>query len=349
MTLPTGTLEGELRAQPLALRTLINTQLSNITAAFQAILPSDLGWIQLAARGSSDNAARYAQALFGAQNQLTASLATPSTITLYGATPSLDGALLIAISQSGASPDIVASLVEANRQGRPTVSITNNPASRLAQEADLSIILGIGQETSVAATGTYTASCAVAAMLSMALNHVPANLDAMQSVPRIAEQTIELGFEQTKPLAHLAKYDRAFVVGRGYNYGTAFEIALKVKELAGVIAEPYSSADFLHGPIAAAGPETPVVLVAPSGLAFESVASLVPDLQKKGVPLVIVSDDDNLLGEAHTPLPLPRSVPEWLSPIVAVIPGQILAMTLAQARGLNPEEPTGLNKVTLTL
>ena len=349
MTHSSGTLERELRSQPAALQSLIETQLSGIVAAFQQVLPDDLGWIQLAARGSSDNAARYAQALFGARNQITASLATPSTITLYGGRPSLAGALLIAISQSGASPDILASLTEAHRQGRPTVSVTNNPLSPLAQAADLSIDLGIGPETSVAATGTYTASCAVAAMLSLALPEGPTDSGPLEAIPEIARKTIDLGFDQTPSMAQLARYDRAFVVGRGYNYGTAFEVALKVKELAGVIAEPYSSADFRHGPIAAAGPETPVVLVAPSGAAFDSVASLAPELHQKGVPLIVISDDDGLLAEAHTPLPLPPSIPEWLSPIVAIIPGQILALTLAQARGLDPEEPTGLNKVTLTL
>jgi glucosamine--fructose-6-phosphate aminotransferase (isomerizing) len=138
------------------------------------------------------------------------------------------------------------------------------------------------------------------------------------------------------------------VLGRGYNYATAFEIALKLKELNYLIAESYSSADFMHGPIAVVGSGFPAMVVAPSGKMFDTMRGFSLELKSRGAELLIISDREDLLAEAITPLPLPEGVPEWLSPIVAVVPGQLFALHLTLTKGLDPDQPLGLQKVTIT-
>ncbi len=138
------------------------------------------------------------------------------------------------------------------------------------------------------------------------------------------------------------------VIGRGLNYSTAFEISLKVTELTQTVAEPYSSADFLHGPIAMVYRGFPVILIAPHGSVFEDMRALVDRLIELNSELIIISNDESLLSQAHLAFPLPKSLPEWLTPMVAVLPGQLFALALARARGLDPDHPEGLKKVTET-
>jgi glucosamine--fructose-6-phosphate aminotransferase (isomerizing) len=138
------------------------------------------------------------------------------------------------------------------------------------------------------------------------------------------------------------------VVGRGVNYGTAFEVALKIRELSGLVTEAYSPADLMHGPIAAIQPGWPVAIVAPSGPARPSVEEIVPPLRSRGARLIAISDVRAVLRRANTRLPLVPGVPEWLSPLSAVVPGQVTALRLTQLRGLDLDSPAGLRKVTLT-
>jgi glucosamine--fructose-6-phosphate aminotransferase (isomerizing) len=167
-------------------------------------------------------------------------------------------------------------------------------------------------------------------------------------MPGILEQQIALSLETLPPLDEYRDAVGATVVARGVNYGTAFEIALKIRELSGLVVEAYSPADLMHGPIAAIQPGWPVVVVAPTGPARPSVEELSVPLKERGARVIAVSDVEAVLRRAHTKLPLVPRVPEWLSPMTAVIPGQVTAMRLAQLRGLDIDSPTGLRKVTLT-
>jgi glutamine---fructose-6-phosphate transaminase (isomerizing) len=139
------------------------------------------------------------------------------------------------------------------------------------------------------------------------------------------------------------------VIGRGYNYATACEVALKIKELTRIVAEPYSSADFRHGPIAMVGNGFPVLIVAPTDTVSDDIRILVDELKQLGSELLLISEDESLLNQAHLAMPLPSGLPEWLTPLVAVLPGQLFSLALAQAKGLNPDQPKGLKKVTETL
>ena len=341
-------LETELREQPAALAGLLERESDRVADVAAAFKREDVRYILIASRGSSSNAARYAQYLLGRANRVPVMFATPSLYTIYEQPPRLEGAVVVGISQSGASPDVASVLAEGRRQGRPTIALTNDPTSALAQQADALLPLDAGEERAVAATKTYLNSLGAIALLFTAIGDDATARAELQAMPEILEAQIALSFETAPPLDEYRDAVGATVVGRGVNYGTAFEIALKIRELSGLVVEAYSPADLMHGPIAAIQPDWPVIVVAPTGPARPSVEELSLPLRERRARLIAVSDVDAVLRRAHTKLPLVPRVPEWLSPLTAVIPGQLTAMRLAQLRGLDIDNPQGLHKVTLT-
>jgi glutamine---fructose-6-phosphate transaminase (isomerizing) len=316
----------------------------------------------IAARGSSDNAARYAQHVLGRMLRLPVVLATPSLHTLYDAPPRFIDAIVIGISQSGASPDVVSVVAEGARQGALTAAITNDPSSPLAAAAAHVVDLGAGEERSVAATKTYTASlAAIAALaaegdpqLSGEVARLPGALAAQlaltaHAMPPLAIQARQDGGRVSHPAAGAAVeaaagWERLTVVGRGAHYATAFEAALKVRELAGIVAEAYSPADLLHGPIATAGPGQPLLAIAPVGPTEGSMRELVAAARERGAHVAAIGHDP-ALGDPFLEL---VDVPEWLGPAVAIVPAQLLAVGLAERRGVDVDAPFGLSKITLT-
>ena len=338
--------EAELREQPAALRRLLAAESANAVGLAQELARADVRYFLIVSRGSSSNAARYAQYLLGTRNGYPVSFATPSLYTLYESPPRLEGAAAIAISQSGESPDVVAVLEEARRQGCPTLAITNDVASPLARAAEWTLPLHAGEERAVAATKTYLNSIGAVALLSAALGGD--GLDQLAQAPEWVSGQIDRSLEDASAMDAYRGAEGGVVVARGVNYGTAFEIALKIRELSGSAFEPFSAADLLHGPIAALGPGRPIVVIAPSGRAFTSLRGAIPRLRESGAPIVAITDDEALLGEADAALPLARATPEWLSPLVTVIPGQVIALRLATLRGGNVDQPPGLTKITRT-
>ncbi len=301
----------------------------------------------IAARGTSDHAAIYAQYILGARNGLLVAPAAPSLVSLYGAPPLLRRAVVLGISQSGRSPDVVSVLVESRRQGALTVAITNDPASELALAAEYVIELEAGAERAVAATKTYLAEIAVVAMLSAALAGDTASRRALDNLPSALRAALDLE-DRVAPLAESwAVENRCAVLARGFHYATAREWALKLKELAYLLADPYSAADFQHGPIALVGRGFPVLAIATAGPALEGMAELLDRLRGAGARLLVLSDTP-ALRDVGDFVPLPPT-PEWLSPLVAILPAQLFAYHLARARGLDTENPRNLSKVTLTL
>jgi glucosamine--fructose-6-phosphate aminotransferase (isomerizing) len=340
--------ETEIREQPEALARLLGKGRAAAEAAAERVRAFAPRLVVIAARGSSDNAARYAQYLLGAHNRLPVSLATPSLFTCYGAPPSLAGALVVGISQSGQSPDIVA-VVEAGRaEGALTLAITNEIRSPLALAAERVLPLLAGEERAVAATKTYTSQLCALAMLSAALEARPERWAELERLPGLVEETLSLGGAVEGTVAGLQEAGRFVVVGRGFNYATAFELALKLKETSYIVAEPYSPADLLHGPVAMIDRGFPVLLVAPSGRVLADLERLAATLAGRRAATIAISDDAGVLSRARVGLALPPNVPEWVSPMVAVVPGQLFAVALARARGLDPDRPRGLTKVTET-
>ncbi len=336
----------EIRQQPGVLGNLLDAGRPAAEALAADIKKAAPTYGLFAARGSSDNAARYAQYLLGIHNDLTAGLAVPSFFTLYGANPNMKGSLTIGVSQSGQSPDIVGVIRAAAKQGALTVAITNEPTSPLAQAASHTIQLRAGVEAAVAATKTYTASLMAIAMISAAMSGDEALWAELAQVPGYVQATIDangaIDASAFREMKHLV------VLGRGYNYSTAFETSLKIKETNYLVAEPYSVADLLHGPVAMIGEGFPVLLVAPSGKTHVDVPQVLETVAKRRARLIAISDDEAVLSKAELGLRLPAGMPEWVSPIAAVVAGQLFAGALAEANGLDPDQPRGLSKVTLT-
>lgn len=339
-------LEAEINSQPEVIAGLLDRELARVGRIAAGLPP--FHYALIAARGTSDHAATYAQYAWGAIAGYPVALATPSLHTLYQAPPRMAGALVVGISQSGQSPDIVGVVEEGRRQGRPTLAITNDAASPLAAAADHVIELHAGPERSVAATKTYTAQLAVMAMLAAAWGGRPGPADELRRLPEALAATLA-GAAGVAARAERYRYmDQCVVIGRGYNYATALELALKLKELTYVMADAYSSADFRHGPIATVAQGTPAILIMPRGAVFADMLELAGALRARGAELIVCSDAPEALALATTALPLAGALPEWLSPLGAILPGQLLALHLALARGLAPDQPRGLNKVTLT-
>ncbi len=344
----TSILYDEISEQPAVIRRLLDAEMAHITRLGAQLASYKPRFVLIAARGTSDNAARYAQYVFGVRNSLTVALAAPSLFSIYQCPPKLEGALVIGISQSGQSPDIVSVLEEAQRQGAPTIAITNDSGSPLAQAAESVIALHAGVERSIAATKTYTAQLAALALLSISISPAPQDTMALNRVPGAMEESLQAAETIRTAAERLAPHDRCVVLGRGFNYATTFELALKIKELTYTVAEPYSSADFKHGPIALVQPGFPVIVVAVGERTRGELLELAEQLRQRGAELIVLSDAPSVQPSAEPWLSIPAGLPEWLTPLVAIVPGQLLAYHLAQARGFDPDQPRTLSKVTLT-
>jgi glucosamine--fructose-6-phosphate aminotransferase (isomerizing) len=343
----TTLLEQEIASQPEVLARLLDREGERVRRMAAELPP--FNYALIAARGTSDHAATYAKYSWAGLAGYPVALATPALYTLYHTPPRMDGALVVGISQSGQSPDIVAVVEEGRRQGRPTLAITNDGGSPLAAAADHVIELHAGPERSVAATKTYTAQLAVMALLASAWSGQPGHSAALARLPDAMAATLA-GASALAERAERYRYiEQCVVIGRGYHYATALELSLKLKELTYVQANAYSSADFRHGPIATISEGLPVILIMPAGAAFDDMLGLAQDLHERGAELLIATDDPAAHPLATTLLPLAGAVDEWLSPITAIAPGQLLALYLTLAKGFDPDHPRGLRKVTRTL
>jgi glutamine---fructose-6-phosphate transaminase (isomerizing) len=341
-------LHSEIHEQPAVIQNLLDNQ-AEITRIAAEIRKLDPTYVFLAARGTSDNAGRYANYLWGAYNHLSVALAAPSLFTFYQQVPQLKGALITTVSQSGKSPDIVAVVEEGKRQGCASLAITNAPDSPLAHASDFVIDIAAGPEKAVAATKTYTAELLAMALLSVELADDSTRRAELQQLPIWAQQVLALD-EQIAQQAERFRYmEHCVVIGRGFNYATAFEWSLKIKELTYAVAQPYSSADFKHGPIAMVERGFPVFVAAPSGLVLPDMLGLLKNLRETHrVELTVISDNLEALALAQSPIQLPAGIPEWLSPIIAIIPAQLFCYHLTRARGFDTEAPRTIHKVTET-
>jgi glucosamine--fructose-6-phosphate aminotransferase (isomerizing) len=343
------TLHSEIFEQPERLASLLDHQKQTVLEIANAIQSRNVQYAFLAARGTSDNAGRYANYLWGAHNRLPLALATPSLFTYYQSPPRLNNALVVGVSQSGQSPDIVSVLEEGRRQKCLTIAITNVPDSPLARAADFVLDIQAGSEKAVAATKTYTAELMSVAMISAALSNSNERWSELASVSIWAEQTLDLDEHIARMTQRYRYMSRCVVLGRGFNYATAFEWALKLKELTYLIAEPYSTADFQHGPIAMVEGGFPVLAVAPSGRVHDTMRDMLTRLRKqRDAELVLISDDTDVLALAQSPIQLPPQIPEWLTPLVSIIPAQLFACHLTEVKGYDTEKPRNITKVTET-
>jgi glutamine---fructose-6-phosphate transaminase (isomerizing) len=300
-------------------------------------------FVLLAARGTSDHAALYAKYLLEVGLGVPAGLASPSTLTVYDARPDLRDVLLIAVSQSGSSPDLVETARRAQACGARVLAVTNTPGSELAA-VDLHVDVKAGPERAVAATKTYSAE--LLALWLVAETWRGGDVRRAEAVAVEATLHLERAGEVEALAGHLTRTDRLVVTARGYSYATAREAALKLMETTYISAHAFSGADLMHGPIAMVSRDLPVLAVAPAGAGATALAPVLASLRERAAELVVLGGEAfRALGEPGYTL---RDVDEDLSPITDIVPLQLFALESALARGLDPDRPRGLRKVTRT-
>jgi glucosamine--fructose-6-phosphate aminotransferase (isomerizing) len=343
---PGAAMEREILEQPAAWRRLI-AQPDAIHETVELIRRWDPAFILFIARGTSDHAALYGKYLAEIRCGLPAGSWSPSTTTVYGAEPRLGRCLVIAVSQSGGSPDLVQSLEAARAAGALTLAITNAPGSALAQAAELSIDVRAGEELAVAATKSYTAELLALAMLFDGLSARPAG--GFDELPEHGEAVLADPdvWGAVDRAAERFSGDRFVLTGRGYASATAHEGALKLMETCYVSASGFSGADLVHGPMAMVAAGVAGIVVASPGLGGRAMEPVLERLRGSGSSLLLIGPRDPRPSELA--VPLPPEVPEHLMPILEIVPLQRLAMTIARRRGMDPDRPRGLLKVTQTI
>jgi len=365
----------EIQEQPVALqRTLDNTKDMARRVALEA-QGRGVSMVLLAARGTSDHAALYAQYLFQYLNGIPVALATPSLYTLYGASLRLEQTLVIGISQSGESPDIVEVVAQARAAGALTVGVTNHEMSLLANTAEYTLLCHAGPERSVAATKTYTTTCLVLAMLSAFMLGGEALQESIERIPDIVTAALESEAHIAQIAARYVYARDCVVLGRAFQYSTARETALKLEETCYIVATPFSTADFRHGPAALIERGLPVIVFAPPGRTSADSLALLQWLRERGADSLVIAEEEQVLALATVPIQLTlptvmngivhrtgdvsggkdtkkataTSITELLAPFAYIVPGQLFAQHLALQKGLNPDSPRSLSKITRTL
>jgi glucosamine--fructose-6-phosphate aminotransferase (isomerizing) len=346
MTQPGALMAAEIIEQPDAWRRLLSEGREQLDTVARRIAAFDPTMVLFVARGTSDHAALYGKYLTEIVAQRPAGLVSPSTMTAYGARPSLDRVLMVGVSQSGGSPDLVQSLEVAREQGALTLAITNQPGSPLARVAELEIDVLAGKERAVAATKSYTAQLLALYLIIDRLRGGDGS--SAEALPALAEQVIT-NDTHVRELAQRYRFaSRLVTTARGYSYATAREAALKLMETSYVGAQAFSGADLLHGPLAMIDPQVPVLTVVAPGVGGEAMQQVLPRLAEVGADVFCVGSPA-AVEAASVGVALPAGVSEELSPLLEIIPFQQLALHLAVARGGDPDAPRGLKKVTETL
>ncbi len=338
----------EIYEQPQAIARAIEQEYANVARLVGELREREIRHVVIAARGTSDNAATYAKYLIEIVAGFPVSLAAPSVYTLYDAAVNLSGSLVLGISQSGQATDVVKTLSVARAAGALTVGITNVADSPLCTVSDYTLLCHAGEEKAVAATKTYTTALALIALLVGQWAGSAELLNGLRAIPDQVQATLDMDDTVAAAVERYRYIQECAVLARGLNQATALETALKMTETSYIVAKPYSGADFLHGPIAMVSEGFPCFLFAPEGRAYPSMVELALKLRKRAAELIVVAHSPEILELATKPLALPLAVPELLSPLLYIVPGQLWAYHLARARGQNPDKPRGLTKVTLT-
>jgi glucosamine--fructose-6-phosphate aminotransferase (isomerizing) len=339
----------EIAEQPAALSKTIAEEREKVLRLGRHLRQREIDLIVLVARGSSDNAALFGRYLIEIATGIPVSLSAPSVHTLYGAKLNLQRALVVGVSQSGAGEDINRVLENARAGGAYTVGITNEAQSAMVSLVDETLLMHGGRERSVAATKTFTGQLLLFHMLAAALADGEwARMD-YDAIPDMAAAALELRPQIEQLVERYVFMENCVVVGRGLLYANAYEFALKLMETCYVVAERFSSADFLHGPLAMVERHFPVIVFAAPGQALDSARTLLARLNELRADTLAITGDDEAARTATRALRMPAHVNEFLAPIPYIIPAQLFAALLADAKGLNPDAPRSLSKVTRTL
>jgi glucosamine--fructose-6-phosphate aminotransferase (isomerizing) len=338
----------EIEQQPTVIERTIKREAKKIAQFATRLNKRRPRLIVLVARGSSDNAALFGRYLLEMATCIPVSLAAPAIHTLYRTRLDLRDALVIGISQSGEGADINLVLENAKRCGGTTLAITNESESTMAKLADETFLIHAGRERSVAATKTYTGQLLIFHLLARALSQSKRRSE-LERLPEFAAESLKLRPRVEEMVERYAFMENCVVVGRSLNYANAYEFAIKLMETCYVVAERFSGADFLHGPIALVDRGFPVFVFSPPGPTLRGMKDLLAKLNRIGAETIVISSEPSALKAGIRALEIPQRLTELLSPIPYIIPAQLFAALLAEAKGLSPDKPRSLSKVTKTV
>lgn len=336
----------EIAEQPAVLESTLSAEANKYGQLGPFLRSKDIDLIVIVARGSSDNASLFGRYLFEVTTGIPVSLSAPSVYTLYDAKIDLKRALVIGVSQSGEGSDVNFVLESAKSSGAFTLAITNEADSTMAQLADESLVIHAGRERSVAATKTYTGQMLHFYLLA---NELAAKKLDLSRIPSYTAEALDLREQIDSLVERYVFMENCVVVGRGMNYGNSYELALKLMETCYVVAERFSSADFFHGPLAIVERRFPVVLFGPSGVTQKSSIELLERLRDLNADCLSITNDAQIAKLSPNSLMLSSDIDEFLSPIPFIVPAQLFAALLSSAKGLDPDQPRSLSKVTKTI
>lgn len=336
----------EISEQPEVLEKTIRAESAKYAKLKTFLRERDVNLIVLAARGSSDNAALLGRYLLEITTGIPVSLSAPAVHTLYRADLQLSRALVVGISQSGEGADINQVLEAAKKAGAFTLGITNEAASAMTKIVDETLLIHAGREKSVAATKTYTGQMLHFYLLASILSDKKIEFER---IPQFTHEALQLKPQIEETVQRYVFMENCVVVGRGLNYGNAYEWALKLMETCYVVAERFSSADFFHGPLAIVERRFPVMLFSPQGVTAPSNLDLLKRLKDLHADSFSITNDKEIASLSSRSLLMSEAIDEFLSPIPFIVPAQLFAALLAEAKGLNPDAPRSLSKVTTTV
>lgn len=336
----------EIAEQPAALEKTLKEEQGKYEALARILSKKDIDLIVLVARGSSDNAALFGRYLIEVNTGIPVSLAAPSVYTLYNAKLDLSRSLVVGVSQSGEGADINLVLESAKASGALTLAITNEAESSMAKLADETLLIHAGRERSVAATKTYSGQMLHFYLLTRAFGGADPGI---ASIPDLVADAHKVAPEIRELVERYVFMENCVVVGRGVNYGNSYELALKLMETCYVVAERFSTADFFHGPLAVVERRFPVIMFAPAGVTKASSLELLEKLKDLHADCLSITNDPEVAAASPRSIKLQADVDEFLTPIPFIVPAQLFSAYLSAAKGLDPDAPRSLSKVTITV
>lgn len=338
----------EIFEQPAVLERCLKRNSGIIREIVEAIHAHNISFVYIAARGTSDHAAVYGKYVIELTTGVPVALAASSVLTMYQSSLKLKNCLVIAVSQSGKAADALEVIRNANEQGALTVSITNAPDSPLALEAGFHLDCDAGLEQSVAATKTFTAQMILLAQLAAEWAKDENVKRDLSLIPGKMSRTFEISKAVEEKVARYRFMNECFVLARGVNYAISLEAALKIQETTYTRAKAFATSDFRHGPIAMLDRDIPVIIFAPDGPSLKDTTEMINRLKEKGIEIIIVSNSKELLDLGTTSFTIPETDNDLISPFFNAAVAQMFACQLALVKGLNPDSPRGLSKVTIT-
>ncbi|HHV99752.1 MAG TPA: SIS domain-containing protein [Clostridiaceae bacterium] len=338
----------EIREQPVVLDRCIQENTEVVKKIVEEINKRDIQWVYIAARGTSDHASIYGKYIIESEVGIPVALAAPSVFTLYNKTLKFKNGLVIAVSQSGKAADALEVIRSANKQDALTVSITNFPDSPLAQESKYHLYCNAGLEESVAATKTFTSEMMLFAQLTAEWAKNSTMFKNLLLVPENVSGILEKSSIIESFAPRYRFMDECFVLARGTNYAIAMESALKIQETTYARAKAFAISDFQHGPIAMIDRNIPVIIYAPDGPSFGDTSAMIDRLTESNIELIVVSNNESALGRGTSSFAIPQTDDDLISPFYNAVVAQLFACNLSLVKGLNPDTPRMLKKVTVT-